>query len=123
MLAQRAQNICITFAQRRANVFDVGPTLYKCYTNVLCLQGCPHVASTIVKRPHYLWETVSLYQKCGKTLQGIRVVFWKEKPYKTIMVMEEIDREWLHVRNSSIWSSNETLLSVKLHWQQNIIHS
>ena len=25
---------------RRPNVFDVGPTLYKCYTNVLCLLGC-----------------------------------------------------------------------------------
>ena len=33
------QNICITFMQRRLNVFDVGPTLYKCYTNVLCLLG------------------------------------------------------------------------------------
>ena len=32
-----AQNICITFVRRRPNVFDVGPTLYKCYTNVLCL--------------------------------------------------------------------------------------
>ena len=25
--------------QRWTNVFDVGPTLYKCYTNVLCLLG------------------------------------------------------------------------------------
>ena len=24
-----------TFIQRRPNVFDVGPTLYKCYTNVV----------------------------------------------------------------------------------------
>ena len=30
-------NICITFVQRRSNVFDVRPRLYKCYTNVLCL--------------------------------------------------------------------------------------
>ena len=29
-------NICISIVQRRPNVFDVGPTLYKCYTNVLC---------------------------------------------------------------------------------------
>ena len=28
---QQAQNICITFVQRRPNVFDVGPTLYKCF--------------------------------------------------------------------------------------------
>ena len=30
---------CITFVQRQPNVFDVGPTLYKCYTNILCLLG------------------------------------------------------------------------------------
>ena len=36
---QQTQHICITFIQCRPNVFDVGPTLYKCYTNVLCLQG------------------------------------------------------------------------------------
>ena len=33
--SQQTQNICIPFAQRRPNVFDVGPTLHKCYTNVL----------------------------------------------------------------------------------------
>ena len=32
-------NICLTFVQRRPNVFDIGPTLYKCYTNVLCVLG------------------------------------------------------------------------------------
>ena len=37
--SQQTQNICITFVQRRPNVFDVGPALYKCYTNVLCLLG------------------------------------------------------------------------------------
>ena len=35
--SQQTRNICITFTQRRPNVYDVGPTLYKCYTNVLCL--------------------------------------------------------------------------------------
>ena len=38
-LIKQTQNICITFEQRRPNVFDVGPALYKCYTNVLCLLG------------------------------------------------------------------------------------
>ena len=37
--SQKTQNICITFVQRRPNVFDVGPALYKCYTNVSCLLG------------------------------------------------------------------------------------
>ena len=36
---QQTQNICITFAQCWTNVEDVGPTLYKYYTNVLCLLG------------------------------------------------------------------------------------
>ena len=37
--AQQTQNICITFIPRRPNVEDVGPTLYKYYTTVLCLLG------------------------------------------------------------------------------------
>ena len=36
---QLTQNICITIIQFWTNVEDVGPTLYKCYTNVLCLLG------------------------------------------------------------------------------------
>ena len=28
---------CVTFTRHRSNVFDVGPTLYKCYRNVFCL--------------------------------------------------------------------------------------
>ena len=33
--SEQTQNICITLVQSRHNVFDVGPTLYKCYANVL----------------------------------------------------------------------------------------
>ena len=39
LIPEQTQNICITLVQRRPNVFDVGPALYKCYTNVLCLLG------------------------------------------------------------------------------------
>ena len=35
--SQKTHNICITFIQRGLNIFDVGPTLYKCYTTVLHL--------------------------------------------------------------------------------------
>ena len=35
--SHQALNICKTLIQRRPNVFDVGPTLYQCYANVLCL--------------------------------------------------------------------------------------
>ena len=37
MTSQQTQSICIRFVQRRSNVFDVGPILYKYYANVLCL--------------------------------------------------------------------------------------
>ena len=33
--SQQTQSICITFVQCWTNVEDVGPTLYKCYTNGL----------------------------------------------------------------------------------------
>ena len=46
--SQQKQNICITFIQRRPSVFDVGPTLYKCYTNVLCLLVLPSAVATEV---------------------------------------------------------------------------
>ena len=39
VIFQQTQNICKPFVQRRPNVFDVGPTLYKCNTNVLRLLG------------------------------------------------------------------------------------
>ena len=40
VISQQTQNFCKTFVQRWPNVFDVGPTLYKCYTNVcVCWVG------------------------------------------------------------------------------------
>ena len=42
---QQTQNIFITCVQSWTNVFDVGPTLYKYYKNVLCLLNrmcCQH---------------------------------------------------------------------------------
>ena len=38
LTSQHTQTICITFVQHCPNVFDIGSTLYKCYTNVLCLR-------------------------------------------------------------------------------------
>ena len=48
---QQTQNICITFVQRRPNVFDVGPALYKHYTNVLCLLRITRANGLLTKRP------------------------------------------------------------------------
>ena len=50
--AEQTQNICITFTQRWPNVFDVGPTLYKCHTIVLCLLGVQRLLS-------FLWQLSS----------------------------------------------------------------
>ena len=36
---RQTQNIYITYIQRGHNVLDVGPPLYKCYTNVWRLLG------------------------------------------------------------------------------------
>ena len=37
-----------TFLQRLSNVLDIGPILYKCYTNVLCLLGDATVMSMYI---------------------------------------------------------------------------
>ena len=36
LVSQQTQNLCITFVQCGTNVKDVGPTLCKCYIDVLC---------------------------------------------------------------------------------------
>ena len=52
---QQTQNICITLVQCWTSVEDVGPTLYKCYTNVLCLLGNTRRPSSVVSLlAHYL---------------------------------------------------------------------
>ena len=55
------QNICITFVQRQSNVFDVSPTLYKCYTNVLFLLGDYLVEITIAIRDHAKFRTLVVF--------------------------------------------------------------
>ena len=46
---QETQNISITFVQCWTNVEDVGPTLYKCYANVLCLLGSDSITNIYVR--------------------------------------------------------------------------
>ena len=46
LISQQTQNFCITFIQRRPNVFDVGPTLYKRHTHVLCLMENQSLAAS-----------------------------------------------------------------------------
>ena len=61
-LSQHTQNICTTFVKCRPNFIDVGPTLYKCYTNVLCLLGCVSSYRRTWVIP-MLWETITLLCK------------------------------------------------------------
>ena len=63
--SQQTQNICITFTwfiQRRPNVFDVGPTLYKCYTNVLCLLESHIRSSASTTCRLTMWNVPSMAQ-------------------------------------------------------------
>ena len=57
MNISQTQNICISFVQRRPNVFDDGPTLYKCYTNVSCLLNTPYIYTQPVTTPILLCNT------------------------------------------------------------------
>ena len=51
---QQTQNSCITFVQFWSNVKDVGPTLHKCYPNIMCLLGsCSTVDSHQAERLVY----------------------------------------------------------------------
>ena len=60
MHAQQIQNICITFVQRRPNVFDVGPTLKKCHTNVICLLGGVNDLQFVI---HYVYNRCYPHQQ------------------------------------------------------------
>ena len=64
--SRQTQNICITFMQCWTNVEDVGPTLYKCYTNVLCLLGSytPLGNSNPSRHIHRPSSTIPLAQQC-----------------------------------------------------------
>ena len=54
--SQQTQNIYITFVQRRNNVFDVGPTLYKYHTNRLyLLVWCHYVHNKQYPAPAQCW--------------------------------------------------------------------
>ena len=67
VLPQQTQNICITFAQRRPNVFDIGPKLYKCYTNVLCLLGRCRSASQ--RRPTQDYAAVAFCEHAHRRMK------------------------------------------------------
>ena len=70
---QQTQNICVAFVQHRPNVFDVGPKLYKCYTNVLyllatgSLLGHPFNSASIVS----CQNTYPLIKVYSMTLKSI----------------------------------------------------
>ena len=81
------QNICITFVQCWTTVEDVGPTLYKCYTNVLCLLGSASsqraqgiCAALVQHRPSVFDAGPALYRCCADVLSllGYDVITFNE---------------------------------------------
>ena len=52
-----------TFVQRWSNVFNVGSTLYKCYTNVLCLLTM-HSSGTFIRGGSIILKKGSQLGKC-----------------------------------------------------------
>ena len=72
--SQWTQNICITFVQCWTSVEDAGPTLYKCYTNILCLLHCKwaNISYYSTSLEHFLviyivhFALISVYRIHGK---------------------------------------------------------
>ena len=65
--SQQTQNMCITFIRCRPKVFAVGPTLYKCYRNVLCLLGWVLIGIDfcvicVIKIDNYSLNTIFFYR-------------------------------------------------------------
>ena len=65
---KQTQHIFITLIQRRPNIFDVGPILYKCYTNVLCLlwpRWRHHTNIHMISTYHHIshWVAQSLWKQ------------------------------------------------------------
>ena len=72
-LSQQTQNICITFIQCWTNVEDVGPTLYKCYTNVLCLLGSLtilHCFGPVQNLDKMIWVLGQNHLKYGESFRN-----------------------------------------------------
>ena len=75
VLSKQTQNICITFVQCWINVEDVGPTLYKCYTNVFC--GVLTNQQTRDVQPKlFYWANVDQWWTSIKTTLVQRRVWW-----------------------------------------------
>ena len=68
--AQQTQDICITFIQRRPNVFDVGPTLHE-VIQMFCVYWVSIQAFGVKQFPNPRSNTVSLFASQGPTLKYI----------------------------------------------------
>ena len=52
----------LTLIQRRSNVFDVGPTLHKCYANVVCPPTGTVAVVAITINLSFQWDMFLLYR-------------------------------------------------------------
>ena len=125
--SQLTQNICITFIQCWTNVEDVGPTLYKCYTNVCWVYRCRCLPCGFEPRwvqdfqtnflllPSQSWDAVSLLCPWAThfTLKYFTWLWWKWLPGRTKMAMCTVSpMRWNGCRIvCSPWSWNGTRMN------------
>ena len=85
-------NQFVNFVQCWTNVEDVGPTLYKCYTNVLCLLGRRTFSQTL-----YI---CAMLVQCWASVADVGLT---------------LKQRWVSVRWSSIQSYNQVTSSTTLY--------
>ena len=110
LAAQQTQNICITFIQRRTNVFDVGPTLYKCYTNGLCLPGGLHSAEPHISKR----EILSLYGRLALLPQNYLI--WIFTHLKLCLADAIHNFKWVEI--IQVWQNEGKLFWNLADWCQ-----
>ena len=100
--SQQIQNICITFVQRRPSVFDVGPTLCKCYTNVLCLLGLPlcpcHPSLSTAASLAPVAETGFSHRLSAYKIVG----FFFGLSYRNISLNNQVENSFFRISNISL---------------------
>ena len=79
----------MAFLQRRTNVSDVGPPLYKCYTNVLCFSHCGSDWPTCVQ-VRIIPHSHSVARAGPITSVIIYVTYIQNKVTATMMIFQEV---------------------------------
>ena len=113
---QANTKLWLTFVQCRTNFEDVGPTLYKCYTNVLCvLDGLPSPPNI------YIYRNTRYSANVGLIVNTIKVTLVPSSSSRpTYEIIIDI---WQSIISGGpllwitfMWSSQLTFLSTNLNY-------